>query len=249
MENDLDIYVCTYKDFNKVVNDETYKVINVRDIDQSKYPLTDRFFSELVSYFHIAETAELKKYIGFCHYRKYFDFMDNIPDMDEIFKTSDVILTKPLKFYSSIKRQYGVCHNPDDLALMQEIINDKFPEYADACENVLNNTFQFYSCNMFIMKKEDFLEYIDFMKGVLFEFVDRIGTDIYKRIDEHKDKYLKKVPGCPQNMQPWYQYRIGGYLGERLTNVFIAKKFKNIKTYGLVVTEEKYKKGITDKDD
>ena len=37
-----------------------------------------------------------------------------------------------------------------------------------------------------------------------------------------------------------YQYRIGGYLAERLTNVFIIKKFRKIKAYKVELTEKKY---------
>jgi hypothetical protein len=37
-----------------------------------------------------------------------------------------------------------------------------------------------------------------------------------------------------------YQYRIGGYLAERLTNLFLLTHFKKIKTYPVVITENRY---------
>jgi hypothetical protein len=92
--------------------------------------------------------------------------------------------------------------------------------------------------NMFIMKREDFKEYIDFIFSILDEYLKIVGTDINKRIESNKDKYLKKF--YPNNTVE-YQYRIGGYIAERLTNLFMMHKFKKIKTYPVIVTEDKYK--------
>ena len=90
---------------------------------------------------------------------------------------------------------------------------------------------------MFIMKSEDFIKYVDFVWGVLEELLKVIGTDINKRIEENKDKYLKSF--SPNNTVE-YQYRIGGYIGERLTNVFILKHFKKATMYPVNITENKY---------
>ena len=87
------------------------------------------------------------------------------------------------------------------------------------------------------MKKADFIEYINFIKKIMYEYLDIVGTDIKKRIEDNKEKYLKDF--SPNNTVE-YQYRIGGYLAERLTNVFVEKHFKKIKTYGVKITEFKY---------
>jgi hypothetical protein len=247
-DRDLDIFVITYKDFKPVVHDSVYKVVDSRKIDESKYPLTDRFFSEILQMFYIADNFELKKYVGINHYRRYFSFLDDIPDMDEIFEKSEVILTKPLRFRSTVREQYASCHNVEDLDIMKDIIDEKYPEYSEIADIFINKTHLLFTCNMFIMKREDFLDYVAFVRGVLYEYINRVGTDIYKRIEENKDKYLKPVRGYPQNDKPWYQYRIGGYLGERLTNIFIGKRFKKIRMSKIVLTDGKYEKGITDEE-
>jgi hypothetical protein len=93
------------------------------------------------------------------------------------------------------------------------------------------------------MKREDFKEYIDFIFSILDEYLKIVGTDINKRIEGNKDKYLKKF--YPNNTVE-YQYRIGGYIAERLTNLFMMHKFKKIKTYPVIVTEDKYKQNKKD---
>ena len=72
---------------------------------------------------------------------------------------------------------------------------------------------------------------------MLQKYIERVGVDIKKRIEDNKEKYLKDF--SPNNTVE-YQYRIGGYLSERLTNVFVEKHFKKIKTYGIKITEFKY---------
>jgi len=82
-------------------------------------------------------------------------------------------------------------------------------------------------------------KYCEFIFGVLNEYLSITGYDIFKRIVDNKDKYLKDF--YPNNTIE-YQYRIGGYLAERLTNVFIMTHFKKIKAYPVIVTEDKYTK-------
>lgn len=238
-KNDVDIFICTHKEFDNPFTNPIYKVINSNDIngDVAENGLKGSFYSELLSYFYVRENFELKKYIGFCSYRKYFEFLDDVPNMDELFEHCDAVVCKPLRFERTVEKQYDVCHNIDDLKILEGIIKEKFPEYESSFQEIMHNNIIF-PCNMFIMKKEDFIEYVDFVKGALDEFVKVIGTDIEKRIEDNKDKYLKDFY---PNDEVWYQYRIGGYLGERLTNVFILKKFERVKVYKMIITEQKYK--------
>jgi hypothetical protein len=125
--------------------------------------------------------------------------------------------------------------------IVKSIVEKKHQEYNDAFIYVLNSKMLF-PCNMFIMRTDDFNEYCKFIETVLNEYLDVVGLDIEKRIEENKDKYLKNF--YPNNTVE-YQYRIGGYLAERLTNVFIYKHFKKVKLFDINITEEKYKENNT----
>jgi hypothetical protein len=233
---DLDIFICTHKDFKPPVISSQYKIVNSRDIDRKYNGLDDRFYSELFQYFYVAENYKLKKYVGFCHYRRYFSFMDNIPNIDEIFKDNEIIIGKPKTYKPSVREFYARCHNIEDLNIVESIIKEKYNEYYDVFEVYMGQD-KIIQNNMFIMRREDFLRYIEFVKGVLDEYLKIVGTDIYKRIEDNKDKYLKNF--SPNNTAD-YQYRIGGYLAERLTGVFIMKNFKRARGYEIKVTEKKY---------
>ena len=129
----------------------------------------------------------------------------------------------------------------EDLEIVQRIINEKYPEYSNMANKCFNESQYMFPCNMFIMKKADFLDYINFQKTILDAYLEDVGMDIEKRIDENKDKYLKEIKGYPQNGEAWYQFRIGGYLAERLTSLYIMKNFSRIKIFKMVETENKYK--------
>jgi len=236
MNDNIDIFICTHKEFEKAVNSDAYKIINSKEINPD-LPLKDDFYSELYQYKHVNDNIELKKYVGFCHYRRYFSFLDNIPDIDEMFKEYDAITSKPIVYKSSIKEVYGRCHNIEDLYIVGGIIADKYPQYSNMWHSFINGKV-FIPYNMFIMKSEDFKEYINFIFDILDEYLKIVGTDINKRIYDNYEKYIKDM--YPNNTVE-YQYRIGGYLAERLTNLFILSKYKKIKTYPVIVTENKYK--------
>ena len=237
--DNLDIYICTHKDFEPIVKNEVYKIINCNDINNDTWNgFKGSFYSEIMSYFYIAKNYELKDYIGFCHYRKYWRFMDDIPNMDEVFSECDLITAKPRKAKTNMREEYKKFHNIEDLNIVENIIEEKYPEYKTAFKSFLYGETMF-PYNMFIMKKNDFLKYCEFIEGILNEYVNIVGNDIEKRIEDNKNKYLKDF--YPNNTVE-YQYRIGGYLAERLTTVFIYANFKRIKAYDVIITENKYNK-------
>jgi hypothetical protein len=231
----LKIFICTHKEFEPIVHNETYKIINAREIEP-KLPLKDDFYSELYPFRYVADNLELPKYVGFCHYRRYFSFLDDIPDLDKIFSEYDAIVAKPKVFNNSVKSQYLTYHNIEDLYIIGGIIAEKYPEQANMWKNFINGNI-LIPYNMFIMKREDFKEYIDFIFSILDEYLKIVGMDINKRIYDNYEKYIKDFY---PNDTVEYQYRIGGYIGERCTNLFMMYKFKKIKTYPVIVTEDKY---------
>ena len=248
IENDVNIFIGTQKTFTPVVTNSAYKIIvgnheieNNSNLELIKckndLELDDRFYSELYMLYYVSKNIELHKYVGFCHNRRYFSFLDGIPDLDKIFSEYDAVCSKPKILKTNVKSQYLSCHNIEDLYIIGGIIAEKYPEQANMWKNFINGKI-LIPYNMFIMKREDFKEYIDFIFSILDEYLKIVGTDINKRIYDNYEKYIKRFY---PNDTVEYQYRIGGYIAERLTNLFMMTKFKKIKTYPVIVTEDKYK--------
>lgn len=260
MNENLDIFILTYKDFTQQVSNPCYKVVSCVDekinttlpilYDTLKSneengiedTITDwnAFYSELTMTYWLWKNHKLKDYVGICQYRRYFEFMDDIPNMDEIFKEYDVILPTPYQLSYNVKTHYFYCHNVLDIDILMDIIKEKYPQYLEEAETVMKGK-EFYPCNMLIMKKRDFGKYCEFVFSVIDDYLDKLGIeyleDFEKHIRNNWDKYHKVF--YPNNTL-WYQMRVGGFLAERLLNIFVRYHFKNIKHIPIVITENKY---------
>lgn len=248
VKDNIDIFIGTHRTFDPPVTNPVYKIIvgnhdieNHSNLELIKCGnpddvIDDRFYSEIYMLKWLIKNRELKDYVGFCHYRKYFAFMDDIPDMDEIFNEVDAVTAEPIRFPHSIAKTYALAHNIEDLAIAGVIIKHRYPEYGEAFMDVTQGKL-LMPYNMVIMKREDFIRCIEFVSGVLDWYVKIIGTDIEARIKSKANRYLKKFP--PNNSID-YQYRIGGYLAERLTTTFIRKNFKKVVFFPVKITEKKY---------
>jgi hypothetical protein len=165
--------------------------------------------------------------------------------MDEIFKDYDIILPKPYKCGSVIIKQYTKSHRGDDYKTMLAIIKTLFPKYYDGALKLSVETKHIYINNSFIMKREDFFAYCEFIFPILEAYLQFHGLktmgDVEKFVIDNKDEYLHKhYP----NSEIWYQCRIGGFLAERLFTFWLKHHYapERVKHIPLVMTEKKYNK-------
>lgn len=249
-KNKLDIFICSYKKFNNPVHNEVYKILSVgnntelqgeniiRDDTGDNISSMNGFFSELTGIYWVWKNYDIKDYVGFCHYRRYFNFLDNIPS--EI-TNSDIILPKPMRFKYNIYDVYSIYHNSDDLNILKNLLINKY----NFPENIINETFEqkyMFANNIFIMKKDLFFEYCEFIFGILFEYlkINNLNTieDVKEMVSNNKIKYIKNY--YPNNTIE-YQSRIGGFFAERLLNLWLkTKSTLDIKICDLTITENKY---------
>lgn len=240
MNENVDIFIMTHKDFEPVVSNPIYKVIDSRKIINNNFRvfgcLTDIELSEWYHFYYIINNFILKDYVGICQYRRYFNFLDNVPDINEIFKEYDIICRQPQQSKMTNIQQYSYYHNENDIKILGNILKDKYPEYYEMYVKFMNLNI-IIPCNMFIMKSNDFIKLIKLSKEIVKEYCWRYGIDFIKIVSENKDKYIKSF--YPNNTIE-YQSKILTYILERLTNIFIFKNFKKIKTFDAIVTENKY---------
>lgn len=248
-QSNVDIFICSHVMFKPMVSNPSYKVLFTRNGTYDGDELEglkaycydgdkdDRYWSESCTFKWICDHADLSDYVGICHYRKYFSFMDNIPNMEEVFSDHDVVCGNPMRMRNGVLRQYSACHNVKDMKVLMEVLSDKYSDFGVQFYNFLNGKL-LYPFQMSVMRREDFLDYANFIDSVLSDFLERIGGDIEARINADRNGYLGKYKNKSAGFA--YQQRILGYLSERLTSGYIMCKFKKPYLVGVNITSKKY---------
>ena len=161
-------------------------------------------------------------YYGMFHYRRYLypaprerkpyrivrDFslstleklrFDRFPDL---IPQCDLILPMAEDMHISVREHYSRAryHREEDLAIAEDILREKCPEYRDAAEAYLTGTVQYFG-NIFIMKQSVFYDYCAWLFPILEEFDRR--AEWAGRSDQ--------------------ELRADGYLAERLLGIYYTK--------------------------
>lgn len=232
---DLKIFICTHKEFifskekcfipllcganfNKDINE---KKDNIGDNISSK----NKNYSELTGLYWIWKNIS-NKYVGLCHYRRYFSFGNkrcrNIKKIKyeenkikEILKIYDIILPSREVMGLTIEQEYKKDHIEQDWEKLKEVIKDIAPEYYKTALKVFNEH-EFYPLNMFISKKEIIDKYCEWLFKILFELEKRI-----------------KISEDP------YQARVFGFISERLIKVYVDKNNLKVKEEEFIFFNEK----------
>jgi hypothetical protein len=180
----------------------------------------------------VSQRKKLPEYIGFCHYRRYFGFMNNVPDIAQTIKACGAITTKSFNLGMPMRDQYGTWGNPEDLDICTDIINKKYKDFAPAWNRSLASSYM-HLATMFILKRDDFKELLDVMWTVADEYLKRIGGDIDKRVKDNAVAYHVSDFGF------FHERRVGGQFGERIASAWIDWKFPKAAQFQLVVTSDK----------
>lgn len=98
-------------------------------------------------------------------------------------------------------------HLLSDLEVVLKIIDEKYPEYLEAAQKYLKSEYGYF-CNMYIMKKDIFIAYSEWLFGILKEHEKCVNLSEYD-VDE---------------------FRVSGFLGERLWGIYLTWLKDNDKT-------------------
>ena len=183
------------------------------------------YYCELTAHYWYWKNRPHTRYVGLCHYRRYFDFahpvlplrnvrivpqsaadgwLSGLPDLDKVFSRYDIVLAKRKVYPLSLRYDYAMYHIVNDISILEEVIAELTPEYSKAFDEVINCGNRLSHFNMFITRDIVFEEYSEW----LFTILEEVGRRIC--ISGYKD-----------------QARVFGYLAERLLNVYVrARKLK-----------------------
>ncbi|MBM6928980.1 FkbM family methyltransferase [Parasutterella secunda] len=107
---------------------------------------------------------------------------------------------------ATLETHYKHAHYSEDFDKAVDVINELYPDYTESIARTkeLKNA---HFCNMFIMKKELFFEYAEWLFNIILQ--------LQKVLPLNSEKYSGSNSS---------QRRVLGFLGERLFNVWIQKK-------------------------
>lgn len=144
-------------------------------------------------------------YIGLVHYRRYFttreDTMEsmkrwNILDAEKwenLLQDSPVIVPGKRKYYiESNYSHYIHAHHKEPLDVTGEIIKEKYPEYAKAWYKVMNRTWA-HMFNMFVMRKDFFDRYSEYLFDILGELEKRVDISSYDEQEARVYGYVSEL--------------------------------------------------------
>jgi len=162
-------------------------------------------FNENIPKFHHGATSNFKKYIP---YLKSKDIINHCSNYDLIIPKRDFIADAKLRPQKNIYEQYKTDHHINDLELVESIVKTKQPKfYKSFKKTVYKNNFVYW-CNMFLIKREYYFEYCDFLFSTLGEVKAKISIN--------------------DALYDGYQSRVLGFLSERLLNVYIQYLKDNV---------------------
>lgn len=153
-------------------------------------------------------------YIGLAHYRRHFvakkpfffwkdkfRFILTSKEAEALLHQNDILLPKKRNYVIETNySQFIHAHPEESLKKTKEIVQKRYPDYLPYFETVMNRT-SAHRFNMFIMKREIFHQYADWLFSILSELEQGLDTSEYDA----------------------YNQRIYGFISERLLDVFIEK--------------------------
>lgn len=229
MNNDVKLYVVTNRPYIYLKSDVIFPIATNTELGNSLNTISSDQGENIASYNHlIAEFTSLywvwkndltSKYVGYFHDRRYllvnetktsFDrdresaescgFSNE--DIKEVFKSYDIIIPRPQILGTTVYSQYCICHEQNLIDKFLEILNKKYPEYVKSYIDAFNDNKGNF-CNIFIMRREDFDHYMEF----IFDIFEDIKASMYfskqykpfgylcERIFIGYVRYLKDVKG------------------------------------------------------
>jgi len=175
-------------------------VCDYRDDDGENISILNPVYNELtVLYWAWKNYDKLgdPDYLGLMHYRRYFYFDPNTPDVrlrtdapqdrlaeksllgeeavEALLEKGDFICPRPSRRLS-VYKHYAMTHRAEDLDRAVAILKRLCPDYAEAADEYLAGN-ENYFFNMFVFPKDIFFRYAAFLFPILETYLAESGSD------------------------------------------------------------------------
>lgn len=147
--------------------------------------------------------------IGLAHYRRHFTVRRSrdkwerpLTDQElrKLLEKNDVILPKKRNYFIETNyNQYVHAHHAIDLETTRQIIAEHCPEYLEAYDRSMKRTTG-HRFNMFIMKRDKFDAYCEWLFDILFELENRLDISEYSAYDARVFGFVSE-----RLLDPWLE--------------------------------------------
>lgn len=241
------IYVLTHKPtLYKLPDNSIYKPLQVAaeqhlDLNLSKYKDNcgnnignwNPVYGETTGQYQIAYNlldSDKDKFIGQCQYRRQLLFRETT-DFEAIFNDFKCITCKPLLFAygETVMTQFARCHSEYYIRVCSEIITKMYPEYSESISKYWFYGNKLYYSNGFILPREEYLKYSDFLFSVLDAFRSHEGlysvADFERYVSENIEKGIQKANnGFRQGYN--YDLQVLAFLSERIWTLWARHNYE-----------------------
>lgn len=173
---------------------------------------------------HLPKKVQL---VGVCQYRRRLQVEENI-SVSELIQDCDAVFPEPLFLCNCLEEQYGHCHNLEDIRFCEEIVKDLYPEYAEDWDEAIKNNCHIFYSNSFIMKRDDFDKYCEWLFSIFDEYKKRKGWESVEDVRNYVQSNIDNKKHNPRKGLD-YQMQLFGFLGERLMTVYVFHNFSAVK--------------------
>ena len=207
-------------------------------------------YCELTGFYWIWKNVKAD-YLGLVHYRRYFThkglFCRSIDkkrrdilsrkDWESLLKYTDIVVADKRKYrIETNEEHYLHAHPREQFDVCKAIIQEQCPEYMNGWNVMMNRTWA-HMFNMFVMKKELYHAYCEWLFPILSQVETRIDTSemtpyearFMGRISELLLDVWLEYNQLKYKELPWVQ--LGKENWPKKIRYFLAAKFKN-KKYG-----------------
>lgn len=219
--NKLEILVCCHKADANIRTETPYLPIQV---GKSIHPDLDLGFisdnegeniseknagwNELTAIYWGWKNIHNTKYLGLCHYRRYFDVDWNNMNIEDYMKDCDIVTVQNYIGYEMNMNKSGLISSTtqEDFYIYLDTLINLHPEYRQKIIDYFFNYNKFVPFNMFVASKEIYDSYCEFVFPVLMEVEKKVKPHMYSRLK-----------------------RVIGYMGEWSLGVFILCRGLKVK--------------------
>lgn len=174
-------------------------------------------YCEMTAHYWIWKNVHDIKYVGVCHYRRYFgiDFSDE--SIEQLMADTDVIMVEPSWYVDSVYAYFAKFMGAENMTILWLVMKKLCPEYVETLEEICDGV-KFHPFNMLVCGKSLFDEYCEWIFSVLGEC----------------ERYVKPSPYTNGR-------RALAYMAELLTGVYFIHRGLRIKSvpYYKIENEEK----------